>query len=90
MCNVNQGVNDISTYFTKVMSLWDELHDLNEIPPYSCSYAEKMLKREQNQRLLQFLIGLKDEYNTIRGNILMICPLVSISQVYSMLIQEEK
>lgn len=33
---------------------------------------------------------LNDDYNAIRGNILMMSPLPSISQVYSMLIQEEK
>ena len=90
MCNVSQGVSDISTYFTKVKSLWDELDDLDEIPSCSCSSAEKILKREQNQKLLQFLMGLNDDYNAIRGNILMMSPLPSISQVYSMLIQEEK
>ena len=35
-------------------------------------------------------MGLSDDYNSIRGNILMMSPLPSISQVYSMLIQEEK
>ena len=35
-------------------------------------------------------MGLNDDYNAIKGNILMMCPLPSISQVYSMLIQEEK
>ena len=35
-------------------------------------------------------MGLNDDYNSIRGNILMMIPLPSISQVYSMLIQEEK
>jgi len=87
MCNISQGASDISTYYTKVKSLWDELDDL---PACSCSSAEKILKREQNKKLLQFLMGLSLDYNTIRGNILMMCPLPSISQVYSMLIQEEK
>ena len=90
MCNVSQGVSDISTYFTKVKSLWDELDDLDKIPSCSCASAEKMVKREQNQKLLQFLMGLNDDYNAIRGNILMMSPLPSISQVYSMLIQERK
>ena len=35
-------------------------------------------------------MGLNDDYNTIRGNILMMNPLPSIDQVYSMLIQEDK
>ena len=51
---------------------------------------KKFSKREHNKKLLQFLMGLSDDYNSIRGNILMMCPLPSISQVYSMLTQEEK
>ena len=35
-------------------------------------------------------MGLNDDYNSVRGNILMMNPLPSIGQVYSMLIQEEK
>ena len=35
-------------------------------------------------------MGLNNDYNAVRGNILMMSPLPSINQVYSMLIQEEK
>jgi len=90
MCNVSEGTYDIATYFTKVKSLWDELDDLDEVPPCTCNSVEKLLKREQNQKLLQFLMGLNDDYNSVRGNILMMNPLPSIGHVYSMLIQEEK
>ena len=90
MCNMSQGASDISTYYTKVKSLWDELDDLDEVPDCACASAEKIFKREQNKKLLQFLMGLNDDYNSIRGNILIMSPLPSISQVYSMLIQEEK
>ena len=86
MCNVNQGASDMSTYFTKVKSLLDELNDLNEVPACTCSSTKKMLKRKQNQKLLQFLMRLNDDYRSIRGNILMMCPLPSIRQVCSMLI----
>jgi len=90
MSNVSQGTNDIATYFTKVKSLWDELDDLDEIPLCTCNSIAKLLKREQNKKLLQFPMGLNDDYNSVRGNILMMNPLPSIGQVYSMLIQGEK
>jgi len=90
MCNVNQGASDISTYDIKVKGLWDELDDLDEVPVCACASAEKIFKREQNKKLLQFLIGLNDDCNSVRGNILMMSPLPSISQVYPVLIQEEK
>jgi len=72
-----------------VKSLGDELDDLDEIPPCSCSYVKKILKN-RNKKLLQFLMGLNDDYNAIRESILMMCPFPFISQVYFLLIQEEK
>ena len=38
---------------------------------------------------MQFLMGLNESYNQIRGQILLIDPLPSINKVYSLLIQDE-
>ncbi|KAJ0047651.1 hypothetical protein Pint_15569 [Pistacia integerrima] len=43
----------------------------------------------QNQKLLQFLMGLNETYIQARGQILMMTHLPSINQAYSMLITEE-
>lgn len=48
-----------------------------------------MTKNDQNHRLMQFLMGFHESYTGIWGNILMMSPLPSISQAYSLLIQEE-
>ena len=52
MCNISQGTTDITSYFTKVKSLRDELDDLDEVPECTLASAIKMLKREPNQKLL--------------------------------------
>ena len=49
-----------------------------------------MHKSEQDRRLIQFLMELKEVYTVIRGNILMMSPLPSTAQAFSLLIQEEK
>ncbi|XP_069154663.1 uncharacterized protein [Solanum lycopersicum] len=49
-----------------------------------------MHKSEQDRRLIQFLMGLNEVYTVIRGNILMMSPLPSTAQAFSLLIQEEK
>ena len=90
LCNVNQGTDDITSYFTKLKSLWDELDDLDEIPLCTCSSADKLHKREQNQKLLQFLMGLNEVYQAVRSNILMLNPLPSVSHACSIVIQEEQ
>jgi len=65
ICNINQGTSDIATYFTKIKTLWDEMSDLNDIPICSCAFANKLLKKKEKQKLVQFLMGLNHNYNAI-------------------------
>lgn len=47
------------------------------------------MKSQQERRLIEFLMKLSDHYDMIRGNILIMSPLPSISHAYRMVIQEE-
>ncbi|KAL5864049.1 hypothetical protein ACOSQ3_001563 [Xanthoceras sorbifolium] len=71
----------ISTYYTKLKSLWDELASYND--------ATHGAQQDQ-QKLMQFLMGLNDSYSIIRGQILLMNPLPSVRQVCSSISQEEK
>ncbi|XP_059315436.1 uncharacterized protein LOC132066058 [Lycium ferocissimum] len=88
-----QGNSSISTYFTKLKRIWDELDCLNSDIVCTCTCTcegkEKLSKFVQDQRLIHFLIGLNDVYTQARGNILMINPLPSMNTVYSLLLQDE-
>ncbi|KAM0048148.1 putative RNA-directed DNA polymerase [Helianthus debilis subsp. tardiflorus] len=90
LCEITQGNNDIATYFTKIKSIWDELNALNQMPSCTCGVTHLVAKREEDQRLVQFLMGLNLSYDTIRSNILMMQPLPSINHAYALLIQDEK
>jgi hypothetical protein len=71
----------ISTYYTKLKGLWDEL----------ASYNNAIHGAQQDQqKLMQFLMGLNDSYSAIRGQILLMNPLSSVWQTYSSVSQEEK
>ncbi|KAI9180399.1 hypothetical protein LWI28_004458 [Acer negundo] len=71
----------VSAYYTKLKGLWDELS----------SYSDAILGTQQDQqKLMQFLMGLNDSYSGIRGQILLMQPLPSIRQAYSSVSQEEK
>lgn len=50
----------------------------------------KYAQAEQGRRLIQFLIGLNEIGTLIRGSILMMNPLPSIAQAFSLLIQEKR
>ena len=55
-----------------------------------CDINAKQESYIEERRLIQFLIGLNSSYTAVRENILMMVPFPSISQAYSLLVQEER
>ncbi|XP_075084488.1 uncharacterized protein LOC142167906 [Nicotiana tabacum] len=92
--DMSQGVLDIIGYYTKLKKLWEELDTLSEKTHCSCTCTcgakENMHKAEQDRRLIQFLMGLNKVYIVVRGSILMMNPLSTLAQAFSLLIQDEK
>lgn len=88
-----QEVNDIASYITKLKRVWDELDSLSSnikcICMCVCEGKSKLQKSLEDQRIIQFLMGLNEVYSHARGNILMMNPLPSINLAYSMLLQDE-
>ncbi|XP_019241958.1 PREDICTED: uncharacterized protein LOC109221994 [Nicotiana attenuata] len=92
--DLSQGTLDITGYYTKMKNLWEELNTLNAHVQCNCTCTcgakANMHKAEHDRRLIQFLMGLNKVYTVVRGSILMMNPLPSIAQAFSILIQEEK
>ncbi|XP_019238179.1 PREDICTED: uncharacterized protein LOC109218281 [Nicotiana attenuata] len=92
--DLSQGSLDITSYYTKMKKLWEELNTLiaksHCTCNCSCEAKESMHKAEQDRRLIQFLMELNETYTVVRGSILMMNPLPSIAQAFSLLIQEER
>ncbi|XP_019261552.1 PREDICTED: uncharacterized protein LOC109239438 [Nicotiana attenuata] len=92
LSSLTQGNSDIAGYFSKLKRLWDELDALNVTITCSCVYLcegkAKLTKSLEDQRLIQFLMGL-NEYAQARGNILMMSPLSRMDIAYSLLLQDE-
>ena len=55
-----------------------------------CEINERLQKFIEEQKLIQFLMGLNTSYTAVRGNILMMTPFPSMRQAYSLLVQEER
>ncbi|KAK9733756.1 hypothetical protein RND81_04G090200 [Saponaria officinalis] len=89
-----QGNDTISSYFTKIKVIWDVIDSMGLNPNCSCTCtcgaSEKRVKFQQDQRIVQLLMGLNDLYSVIRGTILLQNPLPSLSTVYNNLVQEER
>uniref|UniRef100_A0A803QNN8 Retrotransposon Copia-like N-terminal domain-containing protein n=1 Tax=Cannabis sativa TaxID=3483 RepID=A0A803QNN8_CANSA len=88
--SIQQGDQSISSYFTKLQSLWDELKEFQPIANCTCGALQRLQDFYNMDQVLQFLTGLNESYNSVRAQILLIEPLPSISKVFSMVVQEER
>lgn len=93
--DIKQGAYDVSNFFTKIKWLWDEYDALDPLPVCTCNncactITQKLLKSQQDRRLIQFLMKLNGEFEVVRGNLLLMQPLPAISHAYRLLVQEEK
>ena len=96
LLSLTQGTKSITSYFTMFRSLIDELGTLAPIPKCiclnsncTCGNRSRLEVYEQVNKMSQFLMGLSEQFTTVRGQILLMNPLPDITQAYSMLLQEE-
>ncbi|MCH90903.1 flavonol sulfotransferase-like protein [Trifolium medium] len=91
---LRQGECTISTYYTKMKKLWQELHNFRPIPESSClencKAIEKMREYKDSDQVIRFLKGLNDQYSAVRSQIMLMEPLPNIGKVYSLLVQQER
>ncbi|XP_074337701.1 uncharacterized protein LOC141714057 [Apium graveolens] len=87
LASLSQGTMNVSAYFTKLKGLWHEL-DTFRTPP-TCNQMKVHNEQKEEDRMMQFLMGLSKTYNVVRSNILMMSPLPNIHQAYSLVFQDE-
>lgn len=80
----------IEEFFTKMKSIWDELDSVYPLPRCnytgcSCNLTQQLFKRQQEQRLISFLMKVSNKYAQIRSCILMMPELPKINQAYRLL-----
>jgi hypothetical protein len=90
MSALSQDNSSMSSYFTQLKSLWDELSNYRRIPLCYCEGMKIVAEHYHQEYIYQFLMGLNEPFNAIRGQILLIEPLPSVNKVFSIIIQEEK
>ncbi|CAL2267225.1 unnamed protein product [Prunus armeniaca] len=85
-----QGSMTVSSYFTKLKSLWDERDALCSIPACSCGTTKKIASYIETQKTMKFLMGLNDSYATVRSNTLLLEPLPTVNKAYSLVLRHER
>ncbi|KAG5524853.1 hypothetical protein RHGRI_031505 [Rhododendron griersonianum] len=78
-----QGIMSVANYYTKLRGFWDELDSYRP-------FSTKRNAYHNENRLMQFLMGLNATYNLIRGQILLLKPVPDIREAYNMVTQDKK
>ncbi|KAG8633622.1 hypothetical protein MANES_18G122701v8 [Manihot esculenta] len=79
----------VTEYYTKLKKKWDDLLCLAPLP-VCCETGTAISDYDNNRRLMQFLMGLGDEYDNVKNQVLLQSPLPSINKAYSMVMSIEK
>lgn len=92
--HLTQGSLSISAYFTRFRTIHDEIENLTVKTKCTCNGCTcganaKLHTADQSVQLTQFLMGLDDTFTAIRGQILLMKPVPTLSQTYAILLQEE-
>nr|CAD1842112.1 unnamed protein product [Ananas comosus var. bracteatus] len=64
---LNQGNLSVAAYYTKLKPLWDELQLYEMVPSCTCGAAKAYGATRETEKVHQFLMGLNDNFNTIRS-----------------------
>jgi len=84
-----QGTSHVSVYYSKLKDLWDEFGSIVPPPSCNCAKSKEYMNSMFRQKLLQFLMGLNDNYSHARSQILMMSEPPTVNQCYAMIIQDK-
>ncbi|XP_058748999.1 uncharacterized protein LOC131632785 [Vicia villosa] len=96
LSNLHQGTLDVSTYFTKLTSIWEQIDSLRPTRdctcaiPCTCGAATDLRKYKDQDRVLKFLKGLTDSFATVRSQIFLLEPIPSLEKTFSMVLGQER
>uniref|UniRef100_A0A803NIV0 Retrotransposon gag domain-containing protein n=1 Tax=Cannabis sativa TaxID=3483 RepID=A0A803NIV0_CANSA len=86
---LNQGSSSVTSYFTKLKTLWDLIQEHRPPPVSTCGAMKVIQQYQEEEKVLEFLVGLNESYSLARSQVLMQEPLPGINKAYASIIQEE-
>ncbi|XP_057452732.1 uncharacterized protein LOC130744575 [Lotus japonicus] len=92
--NLRQGSSTVTDFFTELKTLWEEIDGFRPLPICICNArcpCQGHAKSYKDQDyIIRFLTGLNEEFATVRSQILLMKPLPTLNEVFSMVIQQER
>ncbi|XP_061336726.1 uncharacterized protein LOC133283832 [Gastrolobium bilobum] len=85
-------LHHVNAYYTKLKTLCEELELQSHILISSCTCGglRHLSVSRQQHDALQFLMSLNDSFSSVRTQILLMDPLLSLARVFSLVLQEER
>lgn len=77
--SISQGYDSITIYYSVTARL----------PPCTCDSSKTLGGYRDRDRTMQLFMGLNKSYTTVRGQILLMNPIQTMSKVFSLLLQDE-
>ncbi|KAF7811806.1 uncharacterized protein G2W53_032782 [Senna tora] len=95
MVTTEQGTDTITKYWNRLHRWWDEWTRLSPSPrchcgKCTCEVNKRLEEKESSSRLIQFLMGLNQSFDPLRGQILNLDPMPMVNRAYNMAIQLER
>lgn len=87
--NLQQGTLTVAQYYTELLSIWRDLMSIDPYPKCSIEATRILAERDDRNLLIQFLMGLNDEYSSSCNQILLLDPLPSVRKAYGMICNVE-
>ena len=84
-----EGTTTVSTYFSKLKSLWEEFKALVPNQSCNCEKSKEFVVHLQKLKLFRFLMGLNNSYYQSRRQILLMIPIPLVNPAYVMIISDE-
>lgn len=87
--HISQNNLLFSDYFTNFKIHFDELMNCDPLLVCSCRALRLLTDKFERDCVMKFLIGLNENYATIRSQVPMTDPMPDLNKVYSMVLHEE-
>nr|GEY42599.1 ribonuclease H-like domain-containing protein [Tanacetum cinerariifolium] len=87
--SLTQSGSSLAEYYNKLNSLWKQFDAMVSLRACTCEVAEHSEKHNQLIKLMQFLMGLYNNYLAIRSNILTREPLPLVKAAFAIVSGEE-
>ncbi|XP_074374927.1 uncharacterized protein LOC141716635 [Apium graveolens] len=94
LSELSQENLSISVYYTKFKHLYDDLMNVSHAPKCvcicNCKAKAEMDQLDKMMKVTQILMGLNDNFTNIRCQLLMMHPMLKLTQALALLQQEER